>query len=358
MADDDHQSDASGEDEEDEFTLEARKYLTEGDWQEMESSIGENPSDSEIEAYNARIKERLELRKQQVEAAEGSDADDDDEEEMDDEDEEGEEAEEGEEGEEAPEPMQEEEDAVDQPETRLKNMRAAFDEMEKELKTLRNENSTLKAENARLTTAFDVATKRLVQAPASMLSRDNMGPEVVLHQIFEVQQGCRLEDIPAPHRFSSAGAFPHAIAVSLKTGFREYQVSKSRKITLKFNLAKKSDLSKASEHDVCPGGLLSFQMQVVYADNPDEAVKVSDFARSATDSITTHEGSSTKSVVNGELFFTFQFTVSSRDTSPADRAFMVKVWPVDEALQRNPDLTQYTPAFIVRAKVTAPKGGP
>ena len=358
-SDDGDDGDDDEEDEEDQLTAEARMYLTPEDWDELEQSIGPSPTHEEIDEYNGRIKERMEWRKRQTarttEVAEYAD------EEASDATPEGKDAAMGDVDEDAEmrgaedeeQEQEQEEGAVDDPETRLQNMRRAFGDMEQELKRLRTQVKDLKQENARLTTAFDVATRRIAQAPASGLSRDHARPEVLLHQVFDVPQGQRIEDIPAPHRFTAAGSFPHAISTSLKTGFKEYQVSRSRKVTIKFRLAKVGDLSPANEHDVCPGGLLGFKIQVVYADRPEVPVLVTDFTRLVFDNIISQPESTIKNVVNGELFFSFNFCAASRDTSPPNALFMIKVWPADEAVQKeHPLLTQFTPAFLVRSKTT------
>ena len=353
-------------DADDALTVQARKYLTEADWQELEKSISDSPDDAEIDAYNERVRDVVAMRKKEV-LSEKDAENEEEEDEMDENETDGDEDEtdQSEDGEEAggqvavqnrKRSSTEEEDAsavvaLEDGEVE-KRWRTTFADMDKEIKQLRKKVKELNEENTRVNTAFDHMTRRFAAAPTSALVQSQHRPQVLLHQIYELPQGSRLQDIAPGHRFSYYGAFPHGVAISKQTKLKEYQVSKARKLVLKFNLAMACDLTRANEHDVCAGGLLSFQMNVFYADKPDDAVGVNDFSRAGIDSITTHEASRTKSIVNGELHFTFNFVVCSRDTNPAHRAFVIKVWPVDEVLQREqPGLTVFTEPFVVRAKV-------
>tara|TARA_B100001173_G_scaffold231157_3_gene200973 strand:+ start:6189 stop:7373 length:1185 start_codon:yes stop_codon:yes gene_type:complete len=378
------------------WEIDARTYLHESDWWHInagedpgEDGGGEEDEEERNVAYNKRVRRRTKARMQQKKAPEAAwweDVTDDESELEDDEDDdeaysggsasvadgaepgslqlaqgedndaEARSADDEEEGD-KDEDEDEDESAVDAPESKKRNWRKAFSGMEARMKKLEAENTALKRENSRLTTAFTQACRRVAIAPSASLGSQHAHADVVMHQIFTTPQGMRMDDVPAPYRFTGMHAFPHAVDVCKKTKFKHYQVEMRRKVALRFALTKASDGSKATEYDLTPSGLVSYKMTVLYADGIAEQcpVSIGDFARANCDNIITPstEMTSIRNVVNGELAFTFNFTVCSSDTHPRNRAFMVQVRPTNDEFRDNERLIVTTPAFIVRHKVSA-----
>ena len=376
------------------WEIDARTFLAHRDWEKLkqeEEEEGEEADDDERNAaFNKRVKQVTKARMRLAQAPaqewwndvsdEESELETDDEEEYDGgnaSDAEVENAgqrgaeEDGEDGEDGKDEREERDeqnsdgedsDSADAAASKKRKWRKAFVGMEERIKMLQTENEHLKKENARLTTAFTQACRRVALAPSTSLGSQShqARADIMLHQIFTTPQGVRLEDVPAPYRFTGTHAFPHAVDVSKTTKFKQFQVEMRRKITLRFALTKTSDGSKATEYDLAPSGLVSYKMAIMYADGIAQQcpVSIGDFARSNSESIITPstEMTSIRNVVNGELTFPFNFTVCSSETHPRHRAFLVQVRPTNDEFRDNERLIATTPAFVVRHKVSAARG--
>lgn len=180
-----------------------------------------------------------------------------------------------------------------------------------------------------------------------------------IEQVFNVNEqiGCdcsSIDHIDAPVRFSGSGSFPHAI-VNINN-MRQLQVENRRPVTLTFALVSKLCEMKVTEKNIREDGLLPFKMSILYADNHDEVTK-DDFTKTTVSDMCDprYEIIRKKHMRNGKLVFMFKFNITSCDTTPKGRAFVVKVAPDVVSLENNVDLTMVTPPFVVRSKVTAGK---
>lgn len=262
------------------------------------------------------------------------------------------------------------------PSARVKRMKTIKDEYERRICKLEARNQELEAQNKDLKEKTFAELTKIQKSHAAMISAfsgyagvqfepfgsssASLIQPVRLKQVFNINEaldeGDSLEDVKAPVRFSASGVFPHAIAENKKTHAREYQVEGRRRVSVKFVLCSKLDGRRLTEKVVREDGVLPFKMYLLYADNQDE-VQVSDFAKMSFNNLTdpTFESIRTQNMVNGQIVFTVKFNVTSSDTTPKGRSFLLKVTPDVEGLVGNPDMTCISPPFNVRSKVTAEK---
>ena len=124
----------------------------------------------------------------------------------------------------------------------------------------------------------------------------------------------------------------------------------SRNATFKFHLLHKDGNVRVSEQAVRSDGRMLFKASLLYADK-NEAVKLEDFPNLDNLSDPPFAEASKAGMVNGTVHFVFKFKVSSMDTKPRHRQFVLKVTPDMDDMVDNPNLTVLTPAFTVAAKV-------
>lgn len=179
---------------------------------------------------------------------------------------------------------------------------------------------------------------------------------VCLNQRFVTPGGRALCEVAAPYRFCEAGSFPHAIASNPRSGLREYQVEARRQTTLAFELSYADNGEAVTEQAIDVSGLIQFKMEVLYADDF-APVRAQEIARHTVESVLTPRESvaSLQNMTNGVLVWKFKFNMSSNDTFPRNRAFVIRVSPASGPHQHNEELCVFTPAFTVRSKVTAPR---
>ena len=179
-----------------------------------------------------------------------------------------------------------------------------------------------------------------------------------IKQVFNVNEDIgesdSIDDIEAPVRFSASGVFPHAIDTNKKTHNRELQVENRRPVTLTFALVSKLDGRKVTEKSIREDGFLPFKMSILYADDQEEVSK-DDFTKMELSDMCEprFEKIRSQTMVKGKVVFMFKFNITSCDTSPKGRQFVVKVTPDVDELEDNEDLTIKTPPFTIRSKVTA-----
>lgn len=220
-----------------------------------------------------------------------------------------------------------------------------------EVANLKAEVARLVDENSSLKRQLDSAISQKKKCTSIIDIKSGPHKPVVLYQIVTTPSGEKLQDVQAPCRFSVSGAFPHAIVHDPNTNSRVYQLESRRPTDFKFCLRHKHDGSIASEHDVHPSGDVSFKLEIVYADNC-SPVRCIDFNNGTKNLLFPDEKNiDTMKMVNGELLWRFRFNVSSSDTTPRNRRFAVRVYPVE--MPECEDMQCFTVPFVVRAKVTA-----
>ena len=165
-----------------------------------------------------------------------------------------------------------------------------------------------------------------------------------------------LTEVRRPCRFQSNGCFPHAIDLDPRTGAVHFQIEHRRTVTFSFDLSFK-DGTPASEIDLSGDGMVAFKLQLLYADDLSEA-HVGHFIKPYAESITcpSLDTIGTQHMLNGTVSFHIKkWNVASSENKDGNRAFIVKVLPLDDALAADKDLCFTTVPFYVRAKVTAPR---
>jgi len=177
--------------------------------------------------------------------------------------------------------------------------------------------------------------------------------KIVLRQIIRTPDGRDLTDIAAPYRFSNVGAFPHAIDYSTRDNTRQYQLESRRVTNFTFLLFYDDDNKHATERDLNISGL-KMQLSMHYADDH-TAVCPEHFTRAAVENLVNPaiELDKSKTMENGEVSFSVRFCVQSTETSPRNRAFVMRVGPSLGSKCSDDNLICYTPPFVIRSKVTA-----
>ena len=211
----------------------------------------------------------------------------------------------------------------------------------------------LMSDNERLKDELDSANQLVAQLRAELAAATGVESRrrVQLVHLPNIPKGLDLEFVEPPRRFSSADAFPHAVA-TLPNDSRVYEVEARRRCRFTFQ-ARFMDGSPATEYDIHPSGNVPIRMRLCFAHNPSREVSVSNFAHLKLGALVEPKSvlEETQLLVRGEVSFTFRCLFTSTDSRPASGAqFVVKV----EAQGHDEMVAQSVP-FVVRSKVTAPR---
>lgn len=258
---------------------------------------------------------------------------------------------------------------VSEREKEIEDLKRQIEKNHLEIGRLATENSSLKSkaltEMLKIQQSHDVMIATFTGYSGVAVANTNgsllSAQPTKLKQVFNVDEELgeidSIDDINDPVRFSAHGVFPHAVDLNKKTHVRELQVENRRQITLTFKLVSKLDGRKATEKNVRHDGYLPFKLSILYADDHSQEVVKEDFTKLQLTDMCEPRFDSFRgqTMMNGKVVFHFKFNISSADTTPKGRSFVVKVTPDIDELANNDDLTITTPPFTIRSKVTAPK---
>ena len=224
-------------------------------------------------------------------------------------------------------------------------LRERVEFLESENEALRKSVCQLKAQLAVRTT-----TRRPHMESAAPPTVAGPGPRLKL--LVQGSSDSDLHKVHPPHRFSSVGAFPHAVV--LNEGERQYQVEARRPATLVYGLVN-DDGTPATSNYIGVDEML-FKLSIHYADT-DREVSPNDFNKGRiVDSLVSPSSALTlpKRLVNGCITIRVNFMFSSINTlGTKNRPVIVRLQPADPKYRTNPRLKVDSFPFMVRGKVTA-----
>jgi hypothetical protein len=241
----------------------------------------------------------------------------------------------------------------------VRTLTSEIEQLSTEKNLLEKANVNLRAKNIELTNdiggfrarvnGLNGALTALLESPVKPISPHvAFKRKVVLKMVIRTPAGRPLHEVHVPYRFTDTGAFPHAVDLNTRTNLRENQIEQRRIVNFVF-AANFDDGTSANEFDLSADGLVPYKMTLLYADDL-KTVRASDFTKALVESITFPKQAliETQNMTNGELVYTVnRFNLSSTDTQPRHRAFVVHVAPIDRLLAKNEDLSVTSPPFVM-----------